>query len=147
MPDTPLAGEAALRARLDRIRTRHPDPAPEAVAEVVRAVLATLEGDLTATETALLGEVAELGRTIAAAKAEIAALRVQDINVNHIPSATDELDAIVAHTASASSPPSANTISWTSWPPCALSRSSNNNLSSQNSLCDPAGPSPNPQDS
>ena len=101
MPDTSPPDTAALRARLDRIRVRHPDPAPEAVAEVVRAVLSTLEGDLTATETALLGEVAELGRTIAAAKAEIAALRVNDINVNHIPSATDELDAIVAHTASA----------------------------------------------
>jgi chemotaxis protein CheZ len=101
MPDTPLAEETALRVRLDRIRTRHPEPSPEAVAEVVRAVLATLEGDLSATETALLGEVAELGRTIAAAKAEIAALRVHDINANHIPSATDELDAIVAHTAEA----------------------------------------------
>ena len=101
MPDTPVPDEAALRARFDRIRTRHPEPAPEAVAEVVRAVLSTLQGDLTATETALLGEVAELGRTIAAAKAEIAALRVDDINASHIPSATDELDAIVAHTAAA----------------------------------------------
>jgi chemotaxis protein CheZ len=101
MPDTMLLENAALVARLDRIRARHPDPAPEVVAEVVQAVLATMEGDLTATETALLGEVAELGRTIAAAKAEIAALRMNDINVSHIPSATDELDAIVAHTARA----------------------------------------------
>ena len=101
MPDSSPAAAVLLRTRLDRIRVRHPEPAPEAVAEVVRAVLATLEGDFTATETALLGEVAELGRTIAAAKAEIAALRVQDITANHIPSATDELDAIVAHTAEA----------------------------------------------
>jgi chemotaxis protein CheZ len=99
MPDTALPDVASLRIRLDSIRVRFPDPAPEAVAEVVRAVLATMEGDLTATETSLLGEVAELGRTIAAAKAEIAALRVNDINISHIPSATDELDAIVAHTA------------------------------------------------
>ena len=42
-----------------------------------------------------------LGRTIAAAKAEIAALRVDDITVSDIPFATDELDAIVAHTAAA----------------------------------------------
>jgi chemotaxis protein CheZ len=42
-----------------------------------------------------------LGRTIAAAKAEIAALQVDDITDSHIPSATDELDAIVEHTASA----------------------------------------------
>jgi chemotaxis protein CheZ len=60
-----------------------------------------MSGDLTGTEAALLGEVAELGRTIASAKAEIAALRINDISVSHIPSATDELDAIVAHTASA----------------------------------------------
>ena len=42
-----------------------------------------------------------LGRTIARAKAEIAALRVDDITDNHIPFATDELDAIVEHTATA----------------------------------------------
>jgi chemotaxis protein CheZ len=49
----------------------------------------------------LLAEVEELGRTIASAKAEIAALRVDDINQSHILLATDELDAIVAQTASA----------------------------------------------
>ena len=46
-------------------------------------------------------QVAELGRTIAAARAEIAALQVDDITASHIPLATDELDAIVAHTAAA----------------------------------------------
>ena len=71
------------------------------VADVVRAILATMSGDLTAKETSLLSEVESLGRTIAAAKAEIAALRVDDITVSDIPFATDELDAIVAHTASA----------------------------------------------
>jgi chemotaxis protein CheZ len=71
------------------------------VEDVVRSVFATLHGDLTSKETGLLSEVEELGRTIAAAKAEIAALRVDDITVSHIPSATDELDAIVAHTAAA----------------------------------------------
>src|ERR1700761_594956 len=48
-----------------------------------------------------VAEVEALGRTIANAKAEIAALRVDEITDNHIPFATDELDAIVAHTASA----------------------------------------------
>ena len=69
------------------------------VAEVVHAVLATMSGDLSAQETSLLAEVEELGRTIASAKAEIAALRVDDITDRHIPFATDELDAIVEHTA------------------------------------------------
>ncbi len=100
MPDF-FFGDGELSARLHQLRARYPEPAPEVLAEVVHAVLTTLRGDLSGTEAALLGEVAELGRTIAIAKAEIAALRVADINTSHIPSATDELDAIVAHTARA----------------------------------------------
>jgi chemotaxis protein CheZ len=38
---------------------------------------------------------------VARAKSEIAALRVDDINASHIPTATDELDAVVEHTATA----------------------------------------------
>jgi chemotaxis protein CheZ len=71
------------------------------VAEVVRSVLTSMRGDLVSGEVSLLSEVEALGRTIASAKAEIAALRVDDITASHIPFATDELDAIVAHTASA----------------------------------------------
>ena len=90
-----------LAERLGRIRASHPQAEPEVVAEVVRAVLSTLSGDLSAHETSLLAEVEELGRIIASAKAEIAALQVDDITDNHIPFATDELDAIVQHTAQA----------------------------------------------
>ena len=90
-----------LRGRLDELRGRYPAAQTDVVAEVVRAVLATMQGDLTTQEKSLLSEVEELGRSIATAKAEIAALGVDDINASHIPSATDELDAIVAHTASA----------------------------------------------
>lgn len=92
---------AALAERLAAIRTCYAGCDPDMVAAVVRAILASMSGDLTAKETSLLSEVESLGRTIASAKAEIAALRVDDINVSHIPFATDELDAIVAHTASA----------------------------------------------
>lgn len=67
----------------------------------VRAVLGSMTGDLTAREASLLAELEGLGRTIARAKAEIAALSVDDITGAHIPSATDELDAIVGHTAQA----------------------------------------------
>jgi len=87
--------------RLDEIRAQYPAERTELIAEVVDAVLTTMQGDLSAPETGLLAEIEELGRTIAAAKAEIAALKVDDINASHIPSATDELDAIVAHTAAA----------------------------------------------
>ena len=90
-----------LAERLATIRTRYPGSEPEMVADVVHAVLATMSGDLSAQETSLLAEVEELGHTIACAKAEIAALRFDDITDNHIPFATDELDAIVEHTATA----------------------------------------------
>jgi chemotaxis protein CheZ len=90
-----------LAQRLAEIRARHPGSQPEMVAEVVRVVLSTLSGDLSAQETSLLAEVEALGHTIARAKGEIAALRVDDITDNHIPFATDELDAIVEHTATA----------------------------------------------
>ncbi len=94
-------GVRALRARLSVIRAKQPDLEPGMVTEVVRAVLTTISDDLTAKEATLLQEVEELARTISSANSEIAALRVDDITDHDIPSATDELDAIVGHTAQA----------------------------------------------
>ncbi|WP_270939015.1 protein phosphatase CheZ [Falsiroseomonas oryzae] len=78
-------------------------PAPDQarIEAAVRAVLGSMAGDLTAKEAVLLAELEALGRTIARAKQEIARLKVDDITDSHIPSATDELDAIVDHTAQA----------------------------------------------
>jgi chemotaxis protein CheZ len=90
-----------LSQRLAQLRARYPASDPDMVSDVVRAVLGTMRGDLTANEAALLTEVEELAQTVANARAEIAALRADDITDDHIPSATDELDAIVAHTAAA----------------------------------------------
>jgi chemotaxis protein CheZ len=86
---------------LTQIRGRYPDADPEMVAEVVRAVLGTMQHDVVEQHVSLLAAVRALGDTISTAKAEIAALRVDDITGSQIPSATDELDAIVAHTAAA----------------------------------------------
>jgi len=94
-------GAEALARELGAIRGRYPAAEPEWVADVVRAVMAAVRGEVGETERGLLAEVEELGRTIANAKAEIAALGVDDITACDIPFATDELDAIVAHTASA----------------------------------------------
>jgi chemotaxis protein CheZ len=99
--ELPRAGIDALKSKLAIIRAQQPNVEPEMVTEVVRAVLTTISDDLTAKETSLLREVEELGRTIAVAKSEIAALRVDDITDHDIPFATDELDAIVDHTAHA----------------------------------------------
>ena len=94
-------GIEALKHRLEAIRASQPSIEPGMVTEVVRAVLTTISHDLTAKEASLLREVEELGRTIATAKTEIAALSVDDITDHDIPFATDELDAIVEHTAQA----------------------------------------------
>jgi len=85
-----------------------PDSLPSAlpatgdpIEDAVRQVLGSMTGDLTSTETLLLGELDALGQEIARAKREMSALKVQDINTNHIPVATDELDAVLEHTAEA----------------------------------------------
>jgi chemotaxis protein CheZ len=90
-----------LPSRLAQLSALYPQSDPDMVEGVVRAVLTTMRGDLGAGETALLAEVEELAQTLANARAEIAALQADDITESHIPSATDELDAIVAHTAAA----------------------------------------------
>ena len=84
MPDDSLLGAESAR-----------------IEAAVRAVLGSVAGDLTAAEAVLLAELEDLGRTVASAKQEIARLRVDDITESHIPAATDELDAIVDHTAQA----------------------------------------------
>lgn len=79
-----------------------PDTLPTTVIEdAVRQVLGSISGDLSMRETQLLGELEGLGQEIARAKREMAALQVHDINANHIPVATDELDAVLGHTAEA----------------------------------------------
>jgi chemotaxis protein CheZ len=101
-PDEPKpVGINALKRKLNEIRGQKPEVEPAMITEVVRAVLTTMSDDLTAKESSLLREVEELGRMIALAKSEIAALRVDDITDHDIPFATDELDAIVEHTAHA----------------------------------------------
>jgi chemotaxis protein CheZ len=73
----------------------------DSIEKAVRQVLGSLAGDLTTTEASLLAELEALGREVQRAKSEMAALRVDDINDSHIPRATDELDAVVEHTAKA----------------------------------------------
>jgi len=76
-------------------------PPNDQIERAVREVLGSLAGDLSANEVALLAELEALGFEVARAKREIASLRVDDINASHIPTATDELDAVIEHTATA----------------------------------------------
>jgi chemotaxis protein CheZ len=99
--DSNPVGVHALKRKLNDIRAQKLEVESGMITEVVRAVLTTISDELTAKESSLLREVEELGRMIASTKSEIAALRVDDITDHDIPFATDELDAIVEHTAHA----------------------------------------------
>jgi chemotaxis protein CheZ len=71
------------------------------VGDVVRSLLTSLSGDVSAGDFKLYGEVQALASYIHNAKVEIAALKPQDIQQQYIASATDELDAIVGATENA----------------------------------------------
>ena len=60
-----------------------------------------IRGDLDTTVRSLMSELDALSRIIADARQEVAALRADDSDIADIPGATDELAAIVSHTAQA----------------------------------------------
>ena len=72
---------------------------PIILEDVVTAVLDTMNGRLSPTESMLLKEIAGLGHIIDQAKADVAGVSVDSIRGRHIPTAASELDAIVEHTA------------------------------------------------
>lgn len=83
----------------------HSAPVPRAdraeITEVVHSIVTTLSGDLSPADLTLYKELESLSKFIHEAKGELAALRPQDIRDKHLPTATDELDAIVSATADA----------------------------------------------
>ena len=91
-----------LELRLDAIRQEHGETIQvDKIGEVVRAMLDTMAGDISAGDLRLYRELESLSRYIHAAKDEIAALRPGEIKNEFIASATDELDAIVGATEAA----------------------------------------------
>ncbi len=94
---------AALETNLHkRIReaseqARHPLSADD-VTNIVKQVVGSLAGDVTATDLKFYTELEELAGYIKNAKQEIAAIKPKDISASHIPHATNELDAVVGAT-------------------------------------------------
>ena len=75
---------------------------PRQAVEAVEAAMASDQADrLGPEESARHHDIAELARFIQSVRTEIAELRPQEINEEHLPTATDELDAIVHSTESA----------------------------------------------
>ena len=91
----------ALSEKLATICASYPAVRPQMVADVVRAVIDTLGSELSVHEAEILSQVADLGRIIESAKEEIAALKIQDSPESDVSTASEELDAVVAHTADA----------------------------------------------
>lgn len=89
---------AELIGRLSELQGRMQTVSRAEIAEVVSALLAEMEGDLSEDNLKLYAELESLSRYILAAKSEIAALRPDEITAQHLPKATDELDAIVGAT-------------------------------------------------
>lgn len=64
----------------------------------VKSVMETIEGDLSTVNLKLYAEIESLSSFINSAKSEIASLRPDEITEEHLPAATDELEAIVGAT-------------------------------------------------
>ena len=91
----------ALSEKLANICSLYPTIRPQMVADVVRAVIDTLGNKLSLHEAEILGQVADLGRIIESAKKEISALKTHGSSQADVSRASNELDAVVAHTAEA----------------------------------------------
>ncbi|MBL6934238.1 MAG: protein phosphatase CheZ [Alphaproteobacteria bacterium] len=91
--------DAELESRLAALKDKYGEKVPiTELVEVVQDVLATLHGDLSSQDMHIYQEIESLVQYIHSAKEEIAALCPEEISAEHIPTATDELDAIVLAT-------------------------------------------------
>src|SRR5580658_6034327 len=68
------------------------------LAQIVHQVIQSIQGKLVARDHGYYRELEQLAQTIRSARDEIAAIQPGDISTDHIPRATDELDAVVCAT-------------------------------------------------
>ncbi|MCM8733861.1 protein phosphatase CheZ [Azospirillum sp. A1-3] len=88
-----------LRQRLDAAFAEAAKPlSRDEVTDIVRNILGSMDGDISATDLRLYKEVVDLAKFIETAKQEIAALQPAEIRDEHIRTATDELDAVIGAT-------------------------------------------------
>lgn len=88
-----------IQIKLDEIRASHGNTVEiDKIAMVVESIFSSMNGDITVSDLKIYHELEALVGYIRKAKSEIAAIRPEEIQAEHIPIATDELDAIVAST-------------------------------------------------
>ncbi len=95
---TELVQNAELEARLAALTRLPAGVEPADLVEVVQAIVTSLEGDFSSLNVRFYTELESLSRFINETKAEIASLRPDEITDHHLPTATDELQAIVGAT-------------------------------------------------
>lgn len=87
---------------LQKLKDRGADPLTrEEISVIVADAVKGMKGDINATDLRLYSELEALAAYIQSAKQEIATVQVDAISTTHIPTATDELDAVVDATADA----------------------------------------------
>ena len=97
MSNQPLDPE--LGRRVAALRAERGDSiAVDEIADVVASILSTLHGDVSMLDLRVYRELDELASYIHNAREEIVALCPDDIRQEHLPAATDQLDAIVEAT-------------------------------------------------
>jgi chemotaxis protein CheZ len=87
-----------IAAELEGLQKANGSIDPQSLVGVIEAVIDSIEGDMTAVGLKVYSDIEALARYINTARAEIADLRPDDINLEHLPAATDELTAIVGST-------------------------------------------------
>jgi chemotaxis protein CheZ len=87
-------------AAVERERLAKPLDARELMA-MIEGIVASMEGDLCPMSIKLYAELEQLAHFFQKAKSEIAQLRPDEIRDQHLPTATDELEAIVGATETA----------------------------------------------
>lgn len=88
-----------IKSDLVALRSVHGDVVKVSeISSVVESIMSTMKGDLTANDLELYTELQTLANYIHDAKTDIAALRPDEVRDDYIPTAADELDAIVQAT-------------------------------------------------
>ncbi|MDX9690029.1 MAG: chemotaxis protein CheZ [Proteobacteria bacterium] len=91
--------ESNLHQKLSQASKESKNPlSSDEVTKIVKDVISSLTGDITASDLRFYAELEDLANYIFHAKQEIAEIKPKEISSDHIPHATDELDAVVGAT-------------------------------------------------
>jgi len=102
MATGPTAPDGNIDQRLHALHKKHGDVVSvDEIAEVVETMMSSMRGDLSSHDLMVYSELRSLASFIDQVRFDVAALRPDQVKNEYIPSAADELDAIVDATATA----------------------------------------------